>query len=92
MLRYLPSHALFHFTIMLTGVCCIGIIWTYVIACLGKVFTLKWMQRTCTMGVIELQLLKSYSLMGHKIHGVMRPNRPHLLTVSLHLLSDKYSL
>ncbi|KAG2240753.1 hypothetical protein Bca52824_090498 [Brassica carinata] len=30
-----------------------------------------------------MNLLKSYSQMGHKIHGVMHPNRPHLLTLML---------
>ena len=36
-----------------------------------------------------LQVLKLSSRMGHKILGVMHPNRPHLLTVSLHLLCSK---
>lgn len=91
----------------------IDIIWTYARVCLGKVFTLKWMQQTCTTEVIELlvcntdklliplltlckfqQFLHIFALqrprlssqMGHRIHGVMHPNRLHLLTVSLHLL------
>lgn len=85
MLHYHHQTFKYHFSLpsclqMLFSHTFIGIIWTYARLCLGKVFTLKSMQQTCTMEEIELLVCNIQKLLGAPLSLL------HVPTVSSRLL------